>query len=137
MTEQITIRDRGTGEDHSGVSPEAIARELWGDDVRVVYSGDPTTRWEAHVVYTDQHGTHIVTNLTIDEAARAAAETPDNDDPHDPLLVEVRAASVALDEAEARRLAAVRAAFDAGRDRSAIAEAAGKTRDWVYKALRA
>lgn len=57
-------------------------------------------------------------------------------DTTDELLVEVREAAEALAHAEARRLAAVRAAFDAGCRRDDIAEAARKTRDWVYKTLR-
>lgn len=54
----------------------------------------------------------------------------------DELLLEVRAAAAALAQAEARRLAAVHAAFTAGRNRAHIAEAAGITRDGVYKMLR-
>lgn len=57
----------------------------------------------------------------------------------DVLLAEVRAAVAALGDAlavgEARRLAAVRAAFDAGMDRTHIADAAGMTRVGVYKLL--
>lgn len=52
------------------------------------------------------------------------------------LLAEVRAAADALAQAEARRLAACRAAFDAGVDRTEIATAARMTRDGLYKLLR-
>lgn len=53
------------------------------------------------------------------------------------LLAEVAAAADALAQAEARRLAACRAAFDAGIDRTEIAHAAGfDTRDGLYKMLR-
>lgn len=52
------------------------------------------------------------------------------------LLAEVRAATEALAQAEARWLAAVRAAFDARLDRTDIATAAGMTRDGLYKLLR-
>lgn len=55
----------------------------------------------------------------------------------DDLLAEVRAAAEALANAEARRLAAVQAAFEAGRNRTKIAEAAGMTRDGIYKLLKA
>ena len=52
------------------------------------------------------------------------------------LLAEVRAATAAKDEAEARWLAAIRSAFDAGVDRTETATAAGMTRDGLYKLLR-
>lgn len=57
------------------------------------------------------------------------------------LLAEVRAATAAKVEAqtqaEERWLAACRAAFDAGEDRTEIARAAGlATRDGLYKLLR-
>ncbi len=52
------------------------------------------------------------------------------------LLAEVRAAAAAKDEAEARWLAAIRSAFDAGVDRTDIAVEAGMTRDGLYKLLR-
>lgn len=51
------------------------------------------------------------------------------------LLDEIRAAAAALAQAEARRLAALRTAFDAGVKRADIADAAGLTRDGVYKLL--
>lgn len=54
----------------------------------------------------------------------------------DDLLCEVRAAADTLAQAESRRLAAVRSAFDAGHNRARIAEAAHMTRDGVYKLLR-
>jgi hypothetical protein len=137
MTEQITVRDRSTGEEYRGRSPESIARRVWGRDTTVHYSSDPECPWQAEVVYTDRYGTHIAAVLHVDADARAAAEgEPADPAGHDDLLAEVRAASTALAEAETRRAAAVRAAFDAGRDRAAIAAAAGKTRDWVYKTLR-
>jgi DNA-binding phage protein len=52
------------------------------------------------------------------------------------LLAEVRAAADALALAEARRLAAVRAAIAAHVDRSDIAASVGMTRDGLYKWLR-
>ena len=52
------------------------------------------------------------------------------------LLAEVRTAADALAQAEARRLAAVRAAITADLNRSAIAAALGMTRDGLYKWLR-
>lgn len=53
------------------------------------------------------------------------------------LLAEVRAAADALAQAEARRLAACRAAYDAGLDRTEIAHAAGfSRRDGLYQLLR-
>jgi CRP-like cAMP-binding protein len=52
------------------------------------------------------------------------------------LLADVRSAAAALAQAETQRLAACRAAFDADLDRTEIAEAAGLTRDGLYKLLR-
>ncbi|MFC5996971.1 hypothetical protein ACFQE5_22425 [Pseudonocardia hispaniensis] len=54
----------------------------------------------------------------------------------DDLLAEVRAAAEHLAQAEARRRTAVAAAFTAGLPRTAIAEAAGMTRDGVYKLVK-
>lgn len=53
------------------------------------------------------------------------------------LLAEVRAAAAAAEQTEAQKLAAIRAAFDAGANREEIAQAAGFTsRDGLYKYLR-
>lgn len=52
------------------------------------------------------------------------------------FLAKVREAAEAQAQAEARRLAACRAAFDAGLGRAEIAAAAGLTRDGLYKLLR-
>lgn len=73
----VTIRDRATGEDHSGSSPESIVRRVWGRDARIVYSPNPSSRWEAQVVRDDQYGTHILAVLYLDDEARAARETTD------------------------------------------------------------
>lgn len=53
------------------------------------------------------------------------------------LLAEVRAATDAKTEAEVRWLAACRAAYDAGEDRTGLARAAGfANRDGLYQLLR-
>lgn len=134
----ISVTDRSTGETHTGRSPESIARTVWGAGAEVRYSKDPNTAWEAHVVRNDRYGTHVLAALHLDEEARAAAEppAPDDVDGTDALLVEVRAAADALALAEARRLAAMQAAFEGGRRRDAIASAARMTRDGVYKLVR-
>lgn len=78
----ITIRDRRTGEDHRGRSPETIARRLYGTRAEVRYSPDPNTPWQA-VVVTPARGQVSAYNVEgewfLDDAALAAAEHPDLD----------------------------------------------------------
>jgi hypothetical protein len=76
----ITIRDRHTGEDYRGRSPESIARRVWARRTTVVYSPDPNSDWLATVVRKDQRGyTHVLAELFLTDKAWAAREDTDHE----------------------------------------------------------
>lgn len=74
----ITVKDRDSGVEHEGPSPEAIARRLYGPEATVQYSKDPNSPWQAHAVTpADSQGRRawmVRAEWYLDEEAQAARE---------------------------------------------------------------
>lgn len=126
----VTVYDRRSGEQHTGRTPESVARRVWGRHAELRLSADPSDAGDGailgRVVRRDpqQVGVYFVLAEVVVSGLAASA---------DPLLESVTECSRTAAEALEARDEAIRQAVTAGLRATDIARAAGISRERVYQ----